>query len=156
MNQTNATAPTLLSELREVRNALGFLPATDAAAAGLDRIIQRVAAPASSPYDARRLQQLADKVVLANATGNEDLFLGAVRDLLAAVRAFRPSGAARDAIRYRDFRSALTSLDTTWIDRVTGALEDMGLDTYGNRLPTADQVDAAFDAAVAARRQGGA
>lgn len=32
------------------------------------------------------LQEAADKVVISNATGNEDLFLDAVRNLLAAVR----------------------------------------------------------------------
>lgn len=33
------------------------------------------------------LQNLADKVVIANATGNEKLFLGAVRQLIDGVRA---------------------------------------------------------------------
>jgi hypothetical protein len=33
------------------------------------------------------LQVLADKVVITNATGNEKLFLAAVRELLAGVRA---------------------------------------------------------------------
>lgn len=154
MNQTNATAPTLLSELREVRNALGFLPATDAAAAGLDRIIQRMAAPTRGRQDARNLQRLAYIVCTANATGNPDLFIVAVQNLLDAVRSFRPSGAMRDALRYRDFRTALTCLDTTWMDRVTKALEDLGLDPDGNVLPTADQVDAAFDIASAAWRLG--
>lgn len=49
MNQANATAPTLLSELQEVRNALGFLPETDAAVDRLGRLMTRVASLTSPP-----------------------------------------------------------------------------------------------------------
>lgn len=42
-----------------------------------------------SPSD---LQRAADEVVISNATGNETLFLEAVRRLLAAVRAYRSQG----------------------------------------------------------------
>jgi len=62
------------------------------------------------------------------------------------------AGDARDAARYRNHRAALTSVDTTWLDKVTAALEAMGLDPDGTVLPTAEQVDAAFDAAIAAQR----
>ncbi|WP_199770999.1 hypothetical protein [Achromobacter sp. AONIH1] len=50
---------------------------------------------------AQQLQERADKVVIANATGNPDLFSEAVKDLLAAVRMFRPAPDALD-----DFASA--------------------------------------------------
>lgn len=43
------------------------------------------------------LQSLADKVVISNATGYESLFLQAVSDLLAGVRALRPQSAATRA-----------------------------------------------------------
>lgn len=43
---------------------------------------------------APQLQALADKVVISNATGNESLFLAAVKELLAAVREFRPAAPA--------------------------------------------------------------
>lgn len=46
---------------------------------------------------AQQLQERADKVVIAKATGNETMFLAAVKDLLAAVRTFRPAPAAGDA-----------------------------------------------------------
>lgn len=51
----------------------------------------------SAPGDAPYLQALADKVVIMNATGDPDLFLAAVKDLLAAVRTFHPAPAAGDA-----------------------------------------------------------
>lgn len=57
------------------------------------------------------------------------------------------AGDARDAERYRHFRTALTSLDSSWLDKVGDALEAMGLDPDDDVLPTAEQVDAAFDAA---------
>lgn len=62
------------------------------------------------------------------------------------------AGDARDAARYRNFRAALCSLDTTWLDKVQAALEGMGLDPDDDVLPTVDQVDAAFDSAS---QQGG-
>ncbi len=37
-------------------------------------------------YDNADLSAKADKVVIANSTGNEDLFLAAVRELIAAIR----------------------------------------------------------------------
>ncbi|ANN70885.1 hypothetical protein [Bordetella bronchialis] len=45
--------------------------------------------PTAQPVPAGDLQHLADKVIITNATGNERLFLDAVRELLAAVRAMR-------------------------------------------------------------------
>ncbi|CUJ80188.1 MULTISPECIES: hypothetical protein [Achromobacter] len=60
------------------------------------------------------------------------------------------AGDAQDAVRYRSFRKALTRMDTTWLDRVGAALEALGLDPDDDVLPTAEQVDAAFDAARAA------
>lgn len=60
------------------------------------------------------------------------------------------AGDAQDAARYRSFRKALTRMDTTWLDRVGAALEALGLDPDDDVLPTAEQVDAAFDAAHAA------
>ena len=47
--------------------------------------------PPALPLPASDLQLLADKVVITNATQNEELFIGAVRELLAAIRAQRPS-----------------------------------------------------------------
>ena len=59
---------------------------------------------------------------------------------------------AQDAARYRSHRAALTSVNTAWLDNVTAALEAMGLDPDdADALPTAAQVDAAFDAAIAAQ-----
>jgi hypothetical protein len=51
----------------------------------------KLATPAAAAVAAeqRDLQVLADKVVIANATGNEKLFLSAVRELLDGVRALR-------------------------------------------------------------------
>lgn len=60
------------------------------------------------------------------------------------------AGDAQDAARYRSFRKALTRMDTTWLDRVGAALEALGLNPDDDVLPTAEQVDAAFDAARAA------
>lgn len=60
------------------------------------------------------------------------------------------AGEAQDAARYRSFRKALTRMDTTWLDRVGAALQALGLDPDDDVLPTAEQVDAAFDAARAA------
>lgn len=57
------------------------------------------------------------------------------------------AGDALDAARYRHFRTALTSLDSSWLDKVGDALEAMGLDPDDDVLPTSEQVDAAFDAA---------
>lgn len=60
------------------------------------------------------------------------------------------AGEAQDAARYRGFRKALTRMGTTWLDRVGAALQALGLDPDDDVLPTAEQVDAAFDAARAA------
>ncbi|WP_238876827.1 hypothetical protein [Achromobacter xylosoxidans] len=59
------------------------------------------------------------------------------------------AGDAQDAARYRSFRKALTRMDATWLDRVGAALEALGLNPDDDVLPTAEQVDAAFDAARA-------
>lgn len=53
---------------------------------------ERAAGPEKVPSD--DIQALADRVVIANATGDENLFLQAVRDLLACVRALRGQPAA--------------------------------------------------------------
>lgn len=63
--------------------------------AGIDHA--RAEARESAGVGALQLQERADKVVIANATGNPDLFQEAVKDLLAAVRMFRPAPAAGDA-----------------------------------------------------------
>lgn len=120
-----APAFDLQQALQGVRAALAFLPRTDAAVAGLDRIIAIFGTAAATAQDdtlartgntddhqegwyagieheraeardnagigARQLQERADKVVIMNATGDPDLFLQAVKDLLAAVRMFRPA-----------------------------------------------------------------
>lgn len=64
--------------------------------AGIDHA--RAEARESAGVGAQQLQERADKVVIANATSNPDLFQEAVRDLLAAVRMFRPAPAAGDAL----------------------------------------------------------
>lgn len=63
--------------------------------AGIDH--ERAEARESAGVGAQQLQDRADKVVIANATGNPDLYQEAVKDLLAAVRMFRPAPAAGDA-----------------------------------------------------------
>lgn len=63
--------------------------------AGVDH--GRAEARNSAGIGAQQLQERADKVVIANATGDPDLFVEAVKDLLAAVRMFRPAPAAGDA-----------------------------------------------------------
>lgn len=186
-----ATAPApafdLQQALRDVRAALAFLPPTDAAVAGLDRIIAIFGTAAATAQDdtlartgntddhqegwyagieheraeardnagigARQLQERADKVVITNATGDPDLFLQAVKDLLAAVRIFRPTpamGIARDAERYHGFRTAIANQDVTWLDIIDDALMAMG--TALDEAPTAEQVDQAVDAAIATRQ----
>lgn len=64
--------------------------------AGIDH--ERAEARESAGVGAQQLQERADKVVIANATSNPDLFRDAVTDLLAAVRMFRPAPAAGDAL----------------------------------------------------------
>lgn len=64
--------------------------------AGIDHA--RAEARESAGVRAQQLQERADKVVIANATGNQELFQEAVEDLLAAVRMFRPAPAAGDAL----------------------------------------------------------
>ncbi|WP_223308508.1 hypothetical protein [Achromobacter xylosoxidans] len=68
--------------------------------AGIDHA--RAEARESAGVGAQQLQERADKVVIANATSNPDLFQEAVKDLLAAVRMFRPAPAAGDARAARD------------------------------------------------------
>lgn len=63
--------------------------------AGVDH--GRAEARAGAAIGAQQLQERADKVVITNATGDPDLFLQAVKDLLAAVRTFRPAPAAGNA-----------------------------------------------------------
>lgn len=90
--------------------------------------------------------------VLSGATADADAFsMQLIRDYILR-RPAPAAGDARDAERYRSHRAALTSVDTTWLDNVTAALEAMGLDPDGTVLPTAEQVDAAFDAAIAAQQ----
>lgn len=64
--------------------------------AGIDHA--RAEAREGAGVGAQQLQERADKVVIANATGDPDLFQEAVKDLLAAVRMFRPAPAAGDAL----------------------------------------------------------
>lgn len=133
-----ATAPApgidVLEALQAVRTALAFLPASDTAVAGLDRVIGALGGTAdaaggaagsteartgnmaehqaarftdieqgqtnaqnSTGIGAQQLQERADKVVIANAANDPELFLDAVKDLLAAVRMFRPVPAAGGA-----------------------------------------------------------
>lgn len=63
--------------------------------AGIDHA--RAEARESAAVGAQQLQERGDKVVIANATSNPDLFQEAVKDLLAAVRMFRPAPVAGDA-----------------------------------------------------------
>lgn len=63
--------------------------------AGIDH--ERAEARESAGVAAQQLQERADRVVIANATSNPDLFQEAVKDLLAAVRMFRPAPVAGDA-----------------------------------------------------------
>lgn len=63
--------------------------------AGIDH--ERAEARECAGVGAQQLQERADKVVIANATSNPDLFQEAVKDLLAAVRMFRPAPVAGDA-----------------------------------------------------------
>lgn len=63
--------------------------------AGIDHA--RAEARESAGVAAQQLQERADRVVIANATSNPDLFQKAVKDLLAAVRMFRPAPVAGDA-----------------------------------------------------------
>lgn len=63
--------------------------------AGIDH--ERAEARECAGVGAQQLQERADKVVIANATSNPDLFREAVKDLLTAVRMFRPAPAAGDA-----------------------------------------------------------
>ena len=53
----------------------------------LDHVRRYAATPAAQAVDLDGLRELADAVVITNATGNERLFLGAVQKLLARVRA---------------------------------------------------------------------
>lgn len=79
--------------------------------------------------------------------------LVSLEEAIAAKVAAPAAGDARDAERYRGLRAALTTMDTTWIDQVGNALEAMGLDPDDDVLPTPEQVDAAFDAALSASQQ---
>lgn len=63
--------------------------------AGIDH--ERAEARECAGVGAQQLQDRADKVVIATATGNPDLYQEAVKDLLAAVRMFRPAPVAGDA-----------------------------------------------------------
>lgn len=61
-------------------------------------------------------------------------------------------GDAEDAERYRSFRAAVVNEDAQWLDLIDDHLTALGC-THEN-TPTADQVDAAFDAARAQRTEG--
>lgn len=101
----------------------------------------RRSSPASvAPGDAPYLQALADKVVIMNATGDPDLFLAAVKDLLAAVRTFSPAPAAGDA---------LALLDHPLLRDVLGYIEDAGpADVWGAAQSWMALRDAALTAQV--------
>lgn len=71
---------------------------------------------------APQLQALADKVVISNATGNESLFLAAVKELLAAVREFRPAAPASPVStveQAQDIRSRVMEVIAGVWDRAT-------------------------------------
>ena len=69
----------------------------------------------------------------------------------AALAAHKPDGGdARDAIRYRGFRTAMVNENVEWLESIEDALVAMGC-TPGI-VPTAEKVDAAFDAALAAQQ----
>jgi hypothetical protein len=87
------------------------------------------------------IETIAQRPTYCKADGEAVTLSRAERDALVAM--------TRDGARYQDFRAALTSMDTTWLDKVGAALEAMGLDPDDDVLPTAEQVDAAFDAAMA-------
>ncbi|WP_088147043.1 hypothetical protein [Achromobacter denitrificans] len=57
--------------------------------------------------------------------------------------------------RYLSLRAAVTRSDGAYLQRVREALDAMGLKQDGERLPTAEQVDSAFDAALAAEQSDG-
>lgn len=121
--------------------------------AGIDH--ERAEARESAGVGAQQLQERADKVVIANATGNPDLFQEAVKDLLAAVRMFRPApaaGDARDAARWRFVRRKLC---LTGNGDGTCAMQAINLPAsiHGWSEPgsaVAEFCDAAIDAARAA------
>ena len=106
--------------------------------------------------DHRRLVRELD--VLLNGDGAAQQ--ASLCDIVSQVRRERikaqapaAAGDTLDAKRYRSHRAALTSVNTAWLDNVTAALEAMDLDPDdADALPTADQVDAAFDAAIAAQQ----
>ncbi|KAG1541861.1 hypothetical protein G6F50_014177 [Rhizopus delemar] len=60
------------------------------------------------------------------------------------------SDVVRDAARWRSFRAAITQQDVGWLERMDTALTAMGCDLDDEAPPSADQVDAAADAASAA------
>lgn len=62
------------------------------------------------------------------------------------------AGDARDAERWRSFRNAITQQDLGWLDRMDTALTALGCDLDDETPPSADQVDAAADAAIAAQQ----
>lgn len=93
MNQTNATAPTLLSELQEVRNALGFLPESDAAVNRLTRMMVRVASLTSAPASTENVD--IQDGWLVGATEGWAQAMGEARQQLRALRI------ERDMARHR-------------------------------------------------------
>ncbi len=92
-----------------------------------------------APGDAPYLQALADKVVIMNATGDPDLFLAAVKDLLAEVRTFSPAPAAGDALDVLLLTEALQGLRQAFVIAV------------GDKSPFAKLALEKADAALAAQ-----
>lgn len=69
----------------------------------------------------------------------------------AALAAHQPDGGdAKDAARYRCFRAAMVNENAAWLDSIEDALVAMGCTP--EIVPTAKQVDAAFDAAQSAQQ----
>ncbi len=129
--------------------------------AGIDH--ERAEARESAGVGAQQLQERADKVVIANATSNPDLFRDAVTDLLAAVRMFRPAPAAGDAQDAVDVDWQLLRETAMLVrDRFSAALSiayassDATRSAIRRAHETHEALLAMLDAAIAAQRKGGA
>jgi hypothetical protein len=97
------------------------------------------------------LQALADKVVISNATGNEALFLAAVRDLLVGVRALKAASPAPQKARpTQEQRHAVKEGErNAAADTYFKARHPM-LDTAHNRRIFEAGFDRGYDAAASA------
>ena len=70
----------------------------------------------------------------------------------AASAAHKPDGGdAEDAARYRCFRAAMVNENEAWLESIEDAMVAMGCTP--EIVPTAGQVDAAFDAAISAQQR---